>query len=108
MSEAEIDLQLFSGIVVAWCFDNPSYDLILGNIESVRKADDSDTWWIMFKEQTTTVQTRNKSKKQKPSYRPMLVPSALADVSPKEFVKEQQKDKTFDKFKTPAKIQKSK
>lgn len=43
MSEAEIDLQLFSGIVAAWCFDNPSYDLIFGNIESVRKADDSDT-----------------------------------------------------------------
>lgn len=104
VSEVEIDLQFFSGIVVACCFDNPSYDLILG----VRKADDSDIWWIMFKEATTTVQTRNKSKKRNPSYRPMRVPSALAGVSPKEFVKEQQTDTTIDKLKTLAKIQKAK
>lgn len=107
MSEADIDLVILRnccGLV----FRYSAYDFILGNIESVIKADDSDTWLIMFKEQTTTVQTRYKSKKQNPSCRQMLVPSALADVSSKEFVKEQQKDKTFDKFKTLAKIQKSK
>lgn len=43
----EVDSPYFSGPTVAWCFDNPSYDLIMGNIEGVRRTDDLDKWWIM-------------------------------------------------------------
>lgn len=40
--------------VMAWCFDNPSYDLILVNFDGVRNPDDPDTTWIMSTGTTTT------------------------------------------------------
>lgn len=43
VAEVEVESPYYSGTVVAWCFENPSYDLILGNIEGVRRADDPDT-----------------------------------------------------------------
>lgn len=105
VAEVEVDSPYYSGTVVAWCFENPSYDLILGNIEGVRRADDPDTSWILANGSTTAVQTRSQSKKQSQSYKPLRVPSALADVSPEEFIKEQQTDTTLDKFRTLAKKQ---
>ena len=47
VAEVDVDTPYYSGAIVAWCFDNPSYDLILGNIDVVRRADDPDTSWIM-------------------------------------------------------------
>ncbi|XP_052710767.1 uncharacterized protein LOC128185133 [Crassostrea angulata] len=105
VAEVEVDSPYYSGTVVAWCFENPSYDLILGNIEGVRRADDPDTSWILANGSTTAVQTRSQSKKQSQSYKPLRVPSALADVSPEEFIKEQQTDTILDVFRNLAKSQ---
>lgn len=43
LAEVEIDTPYYTGTVIAWCFDNPSYDLILGNFNGVRNPDDPDT-----------------------------------------------------------------
>lgn len=45
--EVEVDLLYYFGIVVVWCFENLLYDLILGNIEGVRRVDDLDILWIL-------------------------------------------------------------
>lgn len=45
--EVEVDLLYYFGIVDVWCFENLSYDLILGNIEGVRRVDDLDISWIL-------------------------------------------------------------
>lgn len=79
--------------------------MILGNIEGVRRADDPDTSWILANGSTTAVQTRSQSKKQSQSYKPLRVPTALANESPEEIIKEQQTDTTLDKFRTLAKSQ---
>lgn len=44
----EVDSPYFSGTFVAWCFESPSYDLILGKSE-----DDPDTSWILANGSTT-------------------------------------------------------
>lgn len=66
---------------------SPSYDLILGNIEGVRRADDPDISWILANGSTTAVQTRSHSKKESQSYKPLRIQSALADISQEEFIK---------------------
>lgn len=46
LAEVEVDTPYYTGTVIAWCFDNLSYDLILGNFNGVRNPDDPDTSWI--------------------------------------------------------------
>lgn len=105
VAKVKVDSPYYSGTVVTWYFESPSYDLILGNIEGVRRADDPDTSWILANGSTTAVQTRSQSKKQSQSYKPLRVPSALAGVSPEAFIKEQQTDTSLNKFRALAKSQ---
>lgn len=56
VAKVKVDSSYYSGTVVTWCFESPSYDLILGNIEGVRRADDPDTSWILANGSTTAVQ----------------------------------------------------
>ena len=102
VAEVDVDTPYYSGAIVAWCFDNPSYDLILGNIDGVRRADDPDTSWIMAKGITTAVHTRSQVKKQQSRYKPLRVPEALTDVSPEEIIREQQTDPTLEKLRNLA------
>lgn len=89
--------------MIAWCFDNPSYDLILRNFNGVRNPDDPDTSWIRSTGTTAAVQTRVQAKKLSPTYKPLRVPDAVSEVIPKEIAQEQQTDQTLEKLRTLAK-----
>ena len=81
VAEVDVDTPHCWGEIVAWYFDNLSYDLILGNIDSVRREDDPDRYWIMSKGITTVVHTRSQVKKPQSRYKPLRVQLALTDVS---------------------------
>lgn len=103
LAEVEIDTPYYIGTVIAWCFDNPSYDLILGNFNGVRNPDDPDTSWIRSTGTTAAVQTRAQAKKRSPTYKPLRVPDAVSEVTPKEIAQEQKTDQTLEKLRTLAK-----
>ncbi|XP_061194307.1 uncharacterized protein LOC133202481 [Saccostrea echinata] len=103
VATVEVDTPYFTGNVDAWCFDCPSsYDLILGNIQGVRKPHEPNMAWIHSTESTSAVETRGQLNKKKSSYKPLKVPSAIQDVSPEELQKEQRDDKTLKKLKEMA------
>ncbi|XP_075737410.1 uncharacterized protein LOC119162224 [Rhipicephalus microplus] len=51
LREAWVDVEtpFYSGRLKAKCMENPIYDLILGNVEGVRPADDPDLHWNLQK-----------------------------------------------------------
>lgn len=58
-----VDTPYFTGSVDTWCFDSPSYDLILGNIRGVRKPHERNPARIHSTENIAAVETRGQLKK---------------------------------------------
>jgi hypothetical protein len=98
VAKIEVDTPYFTGNVMDWCFDNPHYDLILGNFDGVRNPDDLDESWIMSTGTTTAVQTRGQSKKGNTTYKPLQFPNTISDVSTKDTIENQQTDPTLKKL----------
>nr|XP_034322671.1 uncharacterized protein LOC117688635 [Crassostrea gigas] len=63
VARIDVDTPYFTGSVDAWCFDSPSYDLILGNIRGVRKPHEPNPAWIHSVENIAAVETRAQLKK---------------------------------------------
>ncbi|XP_052717957.1 uncharacterized protein LOC128190087 [Crassostrea angulata] len=93
-----VDTPYFTGSVDAWCFDSPSYDLILGNIRGVRKPHEPNPAWIHSVENIAAVETRAQLKKKQSPYKPLKVPEAIRDVSPEDILQEQRNDETLKKL----------
>ncbi|XP_037521061.1 uncharacterized protein LOC119397715 [Rhipicephalus sanguineus] len=53
----DVDTPYYTGRLKAKCLDNPIYDLILGNVEGVRTADDPDVHWRLPKAQEAVSKT---------------------------------------------------
>ncbi|XP_062602901.1 uncharacterized protein LOC134264647 [Saccostrea cucullata] len=102
VAAVQVDTPYFTGNVDAWCFDCPSYDLILGNIQGVRKPHEPNMAWIHSPGGTSAVETRGQLKKKQSTYKPLKVPSAIQDVSPEDLQKEQRDDKTLKKLRDTA------
>lgn len=98
MARIDVDTPYFTGSVDAWCFDSPSYDLILGNIRGVRKPHEPNPAWIHSVENITAAETRAQLKKKQSPYKPLKVPEAIRDVSPEDILQEQRNDETLKKL----------
>ncbi|XP_052706279.1 uncharacterized protein LOC128181790 [Crassostrea angulata] len=98
VARIDVDTPYFTGSVDAWCFDSPSYDLILGNIRGVRKPHEPNPAWIHSVENIAAVETRAQLKKKQSPYKPLKVPEAIRDVSPEDILQEQRNDETLKKL----------
>lgn len=98
VARIDVDTPYFTGSVDAWCFDSPSYDLILGNIRGVRKPHEPNPAWIHSVENIAAVETRAQLKKKQSPYKPLKVPEAIQDVSPEDILQEQRNDETLKKL----------
>ena len=98
VAEVHVDTPYYTGNVVAWCFDSPSYDLILGNIKGVRKPDEPNLSWIHSIEAVAAVETRSQLKQKQLSYKALKVPEALHDVSLEDMLREQKEDESLRKL----------
>nr|XP_034301896.1 uncharacterized protein LOC117681450 isoform X2 [Crassostrea gigas] len=98
VARIDVDTPYFIGSVDAWCFDSPSYDLILGNIRGVRKPHEPNPAWIHSVENIAAVETRAQLKKKQSPYKPLKVPEAIRDVSPEDILQEQRNDETLKKL----------
>ncbi|XP_065936509.1 uncharacterized protein [Magallana gigas] len=98
VARIDVDTPYFTGSVDAWCFDSPSYDLILGNIRGVRKPHEPNPAWIHSVENIAAVETRVQLKKKQSPYKPLKVPEAIRDVSPEDILQEQRNDETLKKL----------
>ncbi|XP_052673702.1 uncharacterized protein LOC128155864 [Crassostrea angulata] len=98
VARIDVDTPYFTGSVDAWCFDSPSYDLILGNIRGVRKPHEPNPAWIHSVENIAAVETRAQLKKKQSPYKPLKVPEAKRDVSPEDILQEQRNDETLKKL----------
>ncbi|XP_065925778.1 uncharacterized protein [Magallana gigas] len=98
VARIDVDTPYFTGSVDAWCFDSPSYDLILGKIRGVRKPHEPNPAWIHSVENIAAVETRAQLKKKQSPYKPLKVPEAIRDVSPEDILQEQRNDETLKKL----------
>nr|XP_034304387.1 uncharacterized protein LOC117681956 [Crassostrea gigas] len=98
VARIDVDTPYFTGSVDAWCFDSPSYDLILGNIRGVRKPHEPNPAWIHSVENIAAVETRAQLKKKQSPYKPLKVPEAIREVSPEDILQEQRNDETLKKL----------
>ncbi|XP_033726451.1 uncharacterized protein LOC117316074 [Pecten maximus] len=64
----------YSGTVRAWCMQSPVYDIILGNIEGVRPADNPDPGWNSDVKSASAVQTRAQKERENRPYRSLKYP----------------------------------
>jgi len=92
MAKIDINTPFYSGTVQAMCVETPLYDLIVGNIEGARAADDPNPAW----NEVCAVTTRNQAKKEGHST-PLKVAktSNSAIVDRKELIRLQQTDLTL-------------
>ncbi|XP_033756184.1 uncharacterized protein LOC117338928 [Pecten maximus] len=91
-----INTPYYVGSVVAWCMDNPLYDVIIGNIEGARQPRDPDTDWKV--EAVAAVQTRAQRQKENRPYRALNVPTADNFATPDEIKAEQEADDSLVKL----------
>ena len=102
MAEFHVDTPYYIETVVAWCFDFPSYDLILGNIKGVRKPDEPNLSWIHSIEAVAALETRSQLKQKQLPYKALKVPEALHDVSLEDMLREQKEDESLRKLRSMA------
>ena len=94
-----IDTPYLSGTFKAWCLDSPMYDLILGNVEGVRKPHDPDPEWQPMLE--THAVTRQQKIQEKLPYRKLQVPEIIKDtITPENLKCAQQEDTNLDKIRS--------
>ncbi|XP_025116167.1 uncharacterized protein LOC112577326 [Pomacea canaliculata] len=93
-ADVEISSPYFSGQVNAVCLDNPPYDLIIGNIEGARAADDPDPEW----EHTCAVMTRAQAAQEKVKTQALaVIPNVrMPDIDKEELIRMQRDDPTLD------------
>ena len=88
VARLQVNTPYYNGWVSALCMKNPLYDLILGNIQGMRAADDADQEWTVG-----AVLTRSMSKS-KP-FRPLKTLPSLDIVKPEDLKREQKNDETL-------------
>jgi len=94
-AEIHIDTPYYTGHALAWCMSSPVYDLIIGNINGARSADQPDVNWKPGYK-LVAVQTRAQKRKQSAPLKPLKVPSSLNEfVTKDEFKTEQESDVTL-------------
>jgi hypothetical protein len=90
-----VDCPYLCGEVEALCLPNPMCDLIVGNVEGARGADDPDAKWQVSAAVTTRAQSKNEGK-----YTPLNVTNRglPIDVSKDELSRSQKSDETLKKY----------
>ncbi|XP_069140935.1 uncharacterized protein [Argopecten irradians] len=88
-----VDTPYYTGQVEAWVMETPIYDLMLGNMDNVRPAEEPDSKWTRSPE-VNAVQTRAQARQQT-TYRPLKVPKDLGDIDPHKFQDAQQTDESL-------------
>ncbi|XP_053407213.1 uncharacterized protein LOC128559482 [Mercenaria mercenaria] len=86
VARIDIDCPYFKGTVEALVVDNPTNDVIIGNVEGAVEP--------QFSSLASAVETRAQAKVKKQVK--LKVPSQILDVSREEFLDKQQKDSTLD------------
>ncbi|XP_053385664.1 uncharacterized protein LOC128550494 [Mercenaria mercenaria] len=86
VARIDIDCPYFKGTVEALVVDNPTNDVIIGNVEGAVEP--------QFSSLASAVETRAQAKVKKQVK--LKVPSQILDVSREEFLEKQQKDSTLD------------
>ena len=90
MAKLYVDTPYFVGEVNAWCMQQPTHDLIIGNIKEARDPNDPDVNWTIG-----AVQTRQRVKNMSKPLPQLKVPEAIQDVSPDDIRNEQRKDESL-------------
>ena len=95
LAKIDISCPWYTGEVTASCLPDAMYDLIVGNIEGVRAADDPDLDWMKSCAVTTRAETKEEGK-----VKPLKVSQVLKpfDISKEEFVNLQKNDETLKKL----------
>ncbi|XP_060594061.1 uncharacterized protein LOC132748456 [Ruditapes philippinarum] len=86
MALIDLDCPYYRGTVEALCVDNPTNDVIIGNIEGAVEPN--------FGKLASAVETRSQSKVK--AHRRLKVPSQILDITNVEFVEKQQADSSLD------------
>ncbi|XP_053393870.1 eukaryotic translation initiation factor 3 subunit A-like [Mercenaria mercenaria] len=86
VARIDIDCPYFKGTVEALVVDNPTNDVIIGNVEGAVEP--------QFSSLASAVETRAQAKVKKQVK--LKVPSQILDISREEFLEKQQKDSTLD------------
>ncbi|XP_060592414.1 uncharacterized protein LOC132747116 [Ruditapes philippinarum] len=86
MALIDLDCPYYRGTVEVLCVDNPTNDVIIGNIEGAVEPN--------FGKLASAVETRSQSKVK--AHRKLKVPSQILDITNVEFVEKQQADGTLD------------
>lgn len=95
----DVDTPYFQGRLLAKCMENPLYDLVLGNVEGARPADDPDPNWHKTTESETTKSTAVKVEELAPDTESPAPISDAAEACPVVTRAQACKDKTLKKLK---------
>ena len=92
IAEVEIDTPFFTGMVRAWCFDSPLYDVMVGNIPGAQDPDKPKSIEI------GAVETRLQAKLRQLPYKGLKVPEIIKrEITRDDLVSEQAVDPTLKK-----------
>ena len=104
VARVHISSPLFVGTTEALCMETPVFDVIVGNIENVHSVHDPHPDWkedeVECGDGTNVgmaVQTRSQSRESKRPQRPLVVPSAIPNVTREQIKQETANDPTLKK-----------
>ena len=90
-----IDSPVLKGMYKAWCFPNPLYDLIVGNVDGARGPFNPDVNWSP-EEVMQAVKTRAQVKNEKNPYSKLKVPELIGNINPEDVKNHQLADTSLD------------
>ncbi|XP_076435072.1 uncharacterized protein LOC143274949 [Babylonia areolata] len=95
-ADIEVSTPFFVGKVNALCLPSPPNDVIIGNIDGARAADNPDHEWG----HTCAVTTRAQAKEEKKKMTPLKVsePTGIPDVNREKLIQSQQADPSLKKY----------
>ena len=92
LAKVYIDSPYFVGEVIAWCMQNPLYDVSIGNVDGARDPNDPEL------NHEVGIVTRLKDKKMAQPYSKLKVPDSISHVSVDDIKSAQQSDESLVKI----------
>lgn len=86
LAKLDVNTPYYKGEVIAWCMEQPIYDVIIGNIEGAREPNDPDPLYPV------SAITRQQANRMNKPYPKLKVPDILQEVSRDDIKQAQQSD----------------
>ena len=99
----EIETPYYDGKVRAWCMMNPTYDVLIGNIDGAKDPNYNEE----EEGKVQAVETRSRALNKVGDYKQLHVPEQIEDVTPADIQKAQEEDETLAKVREYAKSEKT-